>query len=326
MLPRQRRPRRGDLAFRVEALLAPARRNHDGRGPFAPEQRDPGVDPTHIDQAARANVNVLQGRAVVALRLFAVDTGLDVAEMRWGDGDLGDPFHVEHVQRVRGALDEVVQGALAGGGLAWIGCDAPGQDAARRTSAGHGGQQGTGGEPTHEVAAASAGDAKKITSHGTSILSLEPYACQTSACQTSPQRLGDQRHELPHGRVERDDPQRPPALPRQRPWRTRVGGRAGRGVRRRHRQHTQAVLGVVLGPIRYAQVARGGGVRHFRPVEALLPDRDDLGRGGRHSLGRPGGKGGPHGPPRRNCWPTRRLPAAGDWRSGCTGRPTRPEP
>ena len=101
----------GELALGVEAPLAAAWRDHDGRGPFAPEEGDAGVDAADIDEPPGADVHALQRGAVVALRLLAVDAGLDVAEVGRGDGGLGDPLHVEDVEGVGGG----------GGGGDWVG-------------------------------------------------------------------------------------------------------------------------------------------------------------------------------------------------------------
>ena len=86
-----------------------------GVGHSRPEERDAHVEPAHVDEPPRPDVDALQRRPVPKLRLLAVDPGLDVAEVGRRHGGGRHPLHVEDVERVAGLRGEGGGGGVEGG-------------------------------------------------------------------------------------------------------------------------------------------------------------------------------------------------------------------
>ena len=255
--------------------------------------------------------------------------------MRRGDGGLGDFLHVEDVEGVGGGGDQLFQ--ARGGGLG-------GRGGARRASAGTGARPRTGRDgreqrarrqPAQEIASAGDCGVGGVMSHGRV---PEEHSCVTASRPgnvgasgarghllhipgdqptrrirarvvadtpgTSPQRLGHERHQLPDGRVERDAPQRPAAVPFQRAGCAGVGRGRDRGAGRGDLECAQAVFGVGVGPVGDPQMAGGGRVRDIGALEAVLLRGVNVGDRGRDPVGGQGGEGGAHGAARR---PARRF-------------------
>ena len=109
MVPALRGLGDGELAVGMKGPVAAGRRDHDRAVVADAEDLDAHVDLADVDQPPRPQLELPEALAVGAQRHLVVDAGRHVAEMRRRDVLLHHRLEVEHVERLPGVGDQLVE-------------------------------------------------------------------------------------------------------------------------------------------------------------------------------------------------------------------------